>query len=532
MAKKGIFLIIIFLFIIILSCSFHDNKNEIIPGDVTRSVVIIDGKAEESDYMGFSTASGDFDGDGYQDCAIGTPWDNIDSVASAGAVNIIYGSEDGLTAAGNQLWHQDVSGIEDLCEPGDCFGYALASGDFNGDSYDDIAIGVPFEDVDTFGNAGVVNIIYGSKNGLTTQDNQIWSQDRLGIEGECGFGDNFGKSLASGDFNGDDYDDIAIGVPDDTVGTITHAGAVNIIYGSKNGLTAEDNQLWHQDSDNIIDVSEHLDLFGSSLASGDFDGDHYDDIAIGVQDEDIGTKQNTGAVNIIYGTMNGLTDSGNQFWHQDTERIAGTCESWDRFGSSLASGDFNTDHFDDIAIGVPFDNVGLVTSAGAVNVIYGSSYGIQRSGNQLWHQDKSGIEEDCETDDRFGSSLASGDFDEDGCDDIAIGVYTESVGTITDAGAVNIIFGTTSGLSASGDQLWHQDINGTEGKSESGDSFGRSLASGDYNDDGADDITIGVQCEDTDIDSSIEDTGCAHVLYGLHGVGLSYLNNDVFFQEY
>ena len=53
----------------------------------------------------------------------------------------------GLTAQDNQLWHQSNEGIDDDAEGDDGFGDALVAGDFNGDGCDDLAIGVPEEDV-------------------------------------------------------------------------------------------------------------------------------------------------------------------------------------------------------------------------------------------------------------------------------------------------------------------------------------------------------------------------------------------------
>ena len=40
------------------------------------------------------------------------------------------------------------------------------------------------------------------------------------------------------DFNGDGYADLAVGVPLEKVGGHFGAGAVNVLYGSGNGLTA------------------------------------------------------------------------------------------------------------------------------------------------------------------------------------------------------------------------------------------------------------------------------------------------------
>ena len=66
----------------------------------------------------------DFNGDGYDDLAIGVPNENIGGTSDSGAVSVIYGSAAGLraTSPADQFWHQGKPGVEDAEETGDGFG--------------------------------------------------------------------------------------------------------------------------------------------------------------------------------------------------------------------------------------------------------------------------------------------------------------------------------------------------------------------------------------------------------------------------
>ncbi len=85
-------------------------------------------------------AKGDFNGDGIADLVVGVPLEDIGNLQDAGAVNVIYGSPDGLSATagpGDQLITQESTGMGQS-EAGDKFGAAVASGRFNGDISRDV----------------------------------------------------------------------------------------------------------------------------------------------------------------------------------------------------------------------------------------------------------------------------------------------------------------------------------------------------------------------------------------------------------
>jgi hypothetical protein len=447
---------------------------------------------------------GDFNGDGFADLALGVPFEDVSRRTDGGAVNVIYGSATGLVSAGNQFWNQDSPEVGDSVQRSDQFGFTAAAADFDGDGFDDLAVGVPLEDPPE--DSGAVNVIYGSGAGLTAAGNQVWTQDSGGIRDFREAGDQFGRALIGGDFNRDGYADLAIGVPFENVSAHSDAGAVNVIYGSAAGLTATGNQFWSQDSPGINNASERGDLFGFALATADFDGDSHADLAVGVPGED--PPLDSGVVNVIYGSASGLSSAGDQVWGQDHPGIVGTAEPVDTFGYSVAGGDFDADGFDDLAVGIPFEDVGRKANAGALNVIYGSAGGLTSAGSQLWTQDSPGIANVAEGRDEFGFALATEDFNEDGSTDVAIGIPGED--PPTNAGSVAVIFGGPSGLSSTGDELWSQlGLGGSP--PEVWDGFGFSLSAGRFGKDPAADLAIGVPFEDV---RTTVDAGAVNVLYG------------------
>jgi hypothetical protein len=504
----------------------------------------------------------DFNGDGYEDLAIGVQDEDIGSATDAGAVNIIYGSSNGLSAAAvnaanghdDQLWTLDSPGVEGSADGGESFGYSVATGHFNGDMFSDLAIGAPGDS--TLGPGGSVIVIYGSSGGLSAtaagqgdgRADQLWSQNSPSIQDTAEGIDAFGSTLVAGDFNGDGFDDLAIASINESVGTASETGAVNVIYGSESGLSASaavPDQFWHQNSANIGGIAESSDRFGAALATGDFNSDDFADLAVGVPFEGPGSSSEShGAVNVIYGSSAGLsaaargdgTGRADQAWSQDSSGIEGSGDAGDKFGAAVAAGDFNHDTFWDLAIGVKGDSVGGI-GGGSVSVIYGSSNGLSAapvgaSGriDQLWWQNMAGVEEASEVSDGYGSALVVGNFNDDIYDDLAIGIPGESVGSVDFAGAVSVIYGASSGLSATGvsgtgrsDQFWSQNSPGVNDSCEAGELAGFALAAADFDDDGSDDLVISTYQEDVTVvfpPSSVEDAGQLNVIYGSN-TGLS-----------
>jgi hypothetical protein len=539
-------------------------------------------------------ARGDFNNDGFADLAIGVPGQVVAGRAEAGAVIVIYGSANRLTATdpsvpASQFWSQDSLGVPDDSEARDGFGSALAAGDFNGDGFSDLAIGAPGDKAvrSGVGSIGQVYVIYGSRVGLTTDINLgVPASQRFAItdlnigpgqldffaaeaEAELPDGRSFGAALAWGDFDADGFSDLAVGSPEERIQSLDFgglpfgAGAVGIIFGSRTGLTVARSFVFTQNSPGVPGDAVGVDRFGFALAGGDFNGDGASDLAIGIPLKRFRDIRAAGEVVVLFGGDDrfGLGAEGSLVFTEPLLAaqapggfgvpLTGTGF---RFGFALAAGDFNGDGLDDLAMSAPNRTVGTQRQAGAVWVKHGPL--APESTPQFWEQsrvfpgagiinERDGDGSPPEADDFFGSALAAGDFNGDGRDDLAIGVPFEDVlvqrtpttfEQVVDAGAVNVIYGSADGLSITGrrPQFWTQQSINIEEDAESGDRFGTSLTAWNFG--GDDDVTrptadlaIGVPFENV---GAVRDAGAVNVIYGsVRFSGLTFFDDQVWTQD-
>jgi FG-GAP repeat len=425
-----------------------------------------------------TSALADFNGDGIDDLVVGVPLEDLGGAANAGVVDVIYGSESGLADGGRQQLTQA------LPEAGDAFGSAVATGDFNGDIFTDLAVGVPGENVGAIADAGAVEVFYGGGGGLPSVGDQLLRQGAGGLAGTAEGGDRFGAALATGLVDDGDEAELAIGAPNEDVGATADAGAVSLVDGAAGGLLGSDNVLITENQ------PETGDRFGQAVEIGDLTqgGLPTDphDLAVGAPAENVGSAVDAGAVSLLESAADGsglAADAPQERFYQGFNGVPGASESGDLFGFSLAAGLFGAGGHE-LVIGTPGEDLGTATDAGAAVYLLTSSHALLAQGVSGPIASAPGVSE---AGDRFGWSLGAADFDDNNADNLVIGVPGEDVGGDTDAGISLCGFdGFLSGCAA-GTLL--------QGNPEDGDGYGQSLTPGNFDGNEVFDLAVGAPLE-------------------------------------
>jgi len=504
---------------------------------------------------GGGAARGDFNGDGIADLAIGVPYEDIGGLDAMGAVNVIYGSANGLTPTGILapadlfITHTTLGLVAPSA--GDHLGSALAAGDFNGDGYSDLAVSAPDYDIHGPGSRdGVVVVLNGSAFGLLPS-----TADHVSSANGALVSARRGAALVWADFNSDGFGDLAIGSPNADVRgdglfcseitlDVADAGRVDVVYGSPTGLgpfglqTLKQGVCEYQFDEAGVghDSPETGDRFGAALAAMPNAGGGAD-LVIGAPGEDLGLfdKRDAGVVHILEGGVTGVATSSasTQLISQDTPGVGGAAEDGDQFGRVLATGNF-TGNREALVVGIPFEDVGdnAQRDGGAIQVFFRGLPTVTTDDSVFISQSNL-ANVSAESGDLMGWALAVGDFDFDGRDDLAVGTPGEDVGNTVDAGMVSVLYGASGGLSTTRIQHWHQDSSGILDFVEGGDQFGYALSAWNYGRTRHADLAIGAPFEGVQPDGANPNrihAGAVHIIYG-SGTGLNSSGNQLWTQD-
>jgi len=471
----------------------------------------VGGAVEVGDFFGAGLGVGDFDDDGNADLIAGAPNEDLKKKNNAGVVHVLYGSNSGVSTTGDAILHSGSANVAGKSEKNDLFGSSIAVGDFNDDGYADAVVGVPGEDVGGRTDAGAVVVLYGSGRGLRGSGSAEFTAASAGMAGRAEAHAAFGETLAVGDFDGNGIDDLAIGSPGAGGAGNDSAGAVTIMFGRGRGLSTRNSQLIHLGTPGVPGDRMAGDEFGASLAAGDFDGNGRDDLAIGSPGRTANGRAAAGAVLVFAGSKSGIRPGSASTFAQGAGGMVGTAEMDDRFGASLAAGDFDGNGRDDLAIGSPGEAAKRKTASGVVHVLRGTKSGLTTSGVEALSQATKGIKSKPQAGDEFGAALVAADFNDNGRDDLAIGVPGERLRGDPGAGVVHVVFGTKNGLRGNTQQWYRPGKGGVPGERTANAGFGRTLAAGDIDGDDRADLVTGAPGASVDGDAA---AGAMTVLFG------------------
>ena len=508
---------------------------------------------DENDHAGNTVSgAGDVNGDGFDDILIGAPDADPGGNNSAGESYVVFGMSVGFPASLNLSTLDGTNGLQiNGIDTFDFSGEVHGAGDVNGDGFDDLIIGAVWGDPGGNNNAGESYVLFGS-NFTALSETQAGSENNDTLNANQGAavdiliggrGDDTLVSDGGADvLRGGEGDDV-LAVPDAdfaSTGRLLGGNGADTLRLDGSGLSLDltsiaDNRI--VDIERINFAGDDSEVVLSALEVRNL-STHSNTLTVNrsaaggrVRIIDTGWSSPTGvnidgieflqfnngsailnvqqSINVAFASINlGNLDGDNGF------RLDGVSVNDESGFRTSDVGDFNGDGFDDVVVtSVNADPLGVV-DAGSSYLVFGSAGGFPASMDLSTLNGLNGFRIDGgAAGDGSGNAVSSaGDVNDDGLDDLLLGVYrVDSNGG--SSGSSYLIFGATGGFAPT---LNLSTLNGSNGfrldGAAPGDQSGIDVGNaGDVNRDGYADLIIGADRSDA---SGISDSGSAWVVFG------------------
>ena len=310
----------------------------------------------------------------------------------------------------------------------------VAGGDLDGDGFSDVVIA----------SGNQVSVYRGHANGPLPTPTWEWTAPLTSS--------HVGEGLAVGDVDRDGYGDLVIGSPLHIEYVSTGRGAVFVFRGGPTGLGSTPNVTY-------LGLQEFGEL-GRSVAIADVDNDSRPDLVAGAS----GWTVTSGTTDLVAGAVFVYAGTGTGLPADMPVRVM-TGTAYGALGTHLAIGTFDAGD-GDIVVTNPLRDEALAVRGGSLTAFR----------SRVWTGGSG-----------FATSLAAGDFDADGLDDVAIGTWEGPLDcTIDSPVGVDVYPGDAAAPSATPVFSERSDWAST--------GFGRDVAVGNFDEDAFADLIVAAPC--------------------------------------